>query len=149
MAKRKNWETTEGRILSSKAVRIGRRSRAHINYEFVVSGKRYRSWTIEPSETGNVKSVNDSGRLVGLHPPDSKVKVYFDANNPEDSLLYRDFSVGMWVNVISLLAFTGGPSDWFGVPGLTAEKSPSKAGSCETVLRNPAYLASIFSEYFY
>ena len=103
----KCWESSHGIVIVSKAAPpAGRNRRARIEYEYRVNDQLYRSNKIDPARSGSVFSVNDTDFLVSAHRPGAAVEVFYNPKEPSDSLLYREFSAGLWVDIIACLMFS-------------------------------------------
>ncbi|MCR9294298.1 MAG: DUF3592 domain-containing protein [bacterium] len=119
------WPTTSGRVLQAgvrseqiKSRDDQRRERrstyyyADVEYEYEVEGKRYVGTRITFSE-GQSGSAADAQATVGRYPTGTQVKVAYDPDAPEQSVL----EPGKWGNAGWLLLFGGLFS---GIPGLMA-----------------------------
>ena len=106
----KCWESTQGTVVASKSdPPTGRHRNARIQYEYRVNDRLYRSSRIDPSRSGSVFSLNDTDYLVNSHRPGADVEVFYNPREPADSLLYREFSAGLWVDIIACLMFSAFP----------------------------------------
>ena len=98
----KSWEQTSGIVASSKRP-PGRNRNPEIWYRYEVDEQIYWSNGLGVDGSSAIFSFNDSKNLVENHPVGSEVTVYYDPASPEKALLYRNLSVGTWINGIMFL----------------------------------------------
>ncbi len=97
------WPTTDGTVVESKVNQSGKYYSPDISYTYRVDGKKYTSsrFSISQTESGNPLP---SQRAVKRYPPKTKVRVFYNPENPEEGLLEPSFNFSHDL----LLMFAGG-----------------------------------------
>ena len=91
----KSWDSTEGEILTSDVIKEFNNNsegnnlmyKPEICYSFSVNGQQFISNKIRIMFNFSTNWSTRAYRLVKKYPINSKVTVFYDANNPEDSVL--------------------------------------------------------------
>ena len=113
--KQKSWKEAEGRITQSEVIRpqVGSRNlpTPHICYEYFIDSKKYSSNQINQGNfTLGVKSV------LLRYPYNCKVKVFYNPNHPEQSVLERQVTMGTYfllaIGISWLCAISYGLKHW-------------------------------------
>ncbi len=92
-AKSSRWESTEGVVLESDVQVAG--SPSPIEYQFRIDDRNYRSTRIAFSEFLGNRSWNKS--FQEKYMPNETVTVFYDPDNPDNSVLERRISPGGFV----------------------------------------------------
>lgn len=86
----KAWPATQGKVLSSfvRSPRGGSKAlyTPIVQYEFAVGGAKFASQRVSFGSYQSSRS-SDAGTVVARYPVGAEVTVYFNANDPADSVL--------------------------------------------------------------
>ena len=95
----KDWQQCEAKILLAERTgpRTGARKvvKNHVWYQYEWDGQNFVSNQVDPSRSANIKWKDKLTPIKQLFPKDAKVPVFVDPDNPEQSLLNRDFTWGL------------------------------------------------------
>jgi hypothetical protein len=86
-----NWRSTSGTILMSSVQTVhGGNSYPVIVYQYEVNGQRYQSQTIKAGEQYlNIRIAGQAQETVSRYPIGATVTVYYNPDNPAESVLER------------------------------------------------------------
>ena len=122
----KKWPTAEGIVIQSY-VRIspggdsGDIYEPRISYGYSISGKPYESNSISYKQNPNTTSRGPADNVISKYPKGSRVRVYYDPDNPTNAVLETGLGDG-WPYLLLMLFFatTIGTGIWAYVvwPGL-------------------------------
>ena len=111
----KSWPTTEGTVLRSelKSSVAPRNYTAHIDYEFEVDGRNYKSSSVRTRGTSN-KYKSDVMAVLDHFPAGSPCTVFYKEGSPEVSYLEAGVGIVNYVIIVSplLFAFMFGAGGW-------------------------------------
>jgi hypothetical protein len=87
-----DWQTTQGKVTTSKAIPCSRRyhrfgSQASIVYKYSVHGASYSSNNITFAFDSLTRSCGNAEKVITQYPLGKSVVVYYDPKNPEQSVL--------------------------------------------------------------
>jgi hypothetical protein len=105
-AKARNWSSVTGRVVSSRVEEHsdnegGTTSYPAVVYEYSVGGVTRQNNKIAP---GLQWGGTGAGRVVARYPAGSAVSVFYDPQNPSDSMLERSGKTSIiWYTVILVL----------------------------------------------
>lgn len=111
----KSWPTTKGTVLRAEleSTAIPRNHTAHIEYEFEVDGKNYRSSSVRTRGT-STKHRSDAMAVVERFPAGSECTVFYKKGSPDISYLEAGVGIVNYVIILSplLFAFMFGAGGW-------------------------------------
>lgn len=96
-----NWPATSGKVLAARMIEStstdsdGDSSttyRAHVQYEYEVMGASYTNDKVNVGMVVSTSSTKKAQETLARYPVGSTVKVYYDPNNPADSVLEQKAS---------------------------------------------------------
>ncbi len=87
-----NWQTTQGKIITSQAVAcvhkyFPNRYKAKIVYEYFANGSLYSSDNITFTTDSVIIYCGNAEKVMAIYPLGMSVLVYYDPDNPENSVL--------------------------------------------------------------
>ncbi len=118
------WPTTQGVIVNSEVVRERNRNSsssgssvtytADVMFEFQLDGQTYSSNNVSFGQYSS-SSASDARKIVRAYPANSRVTVYYNPDNPDESVLepgvsagsYMILGMGILFSAIGVLGFFG------------------------------------------
>ncbi len=93
-----NWPSVMGIVLESRVIEDTQDTdtsyQPYIKYSYVVDNKQYINTVIYPGDIINSGSYDSIKNFVDKYPERSQVPVYYNPNNPQDSVLIPGVSTG-------------------------------------------------------
>ena len=101
-----HWEQCEAHVIESRIKNDRNTSRAEVWYKYSWEGEQFVSSHVEPSGAGRISWNDTAVSIEARFPEGGQVPVFVNPNKPNESLLYRGFSLGLMMSVglVSLFA---------------------------------------------
>ena len=126
------WPTTKGKIISSMVKSVGHgedvRQRTEIIYEYTLGGKTLQSGRVSYADDYSDAQLTDAKltETVRRYPVGEEVTVYFDPNDPKESVLEPKLNSTIYVAMAVCGLVVAGALWWriaaFGRPQLTRDQ---------------------------
>jgi len=99
------WPTVDGVVFSSevssyKDSKKNTRYSANVNYSYMIENKEYTSNDISMSEVTS-SNVSSAEKICKQYPEGTKVKVFYNPENPDESLLIPGTSFVVYLPMIA------------------------------------------------
>jgi hypothetical protein len=129
-----NWQTTQGKIVTSQAVACVHKYfpntyKAKIIYSYFVNGSSYSSDNITFTTDSALIYCGNAEKMMAIYPLGKSVLVYYDPDNPENSVL-RPGGTSLMSVGISLAMFI------YGIKLFVSESDFTKAKVTKRSLKN-------------